>query len=275
MQLDRVEELPAAIDALRPLRLNGTIASSPSLGNVIRSLATRGPRSTYYQGTGPMPPSDLEAARKAAGVGHWNFAIRLFGDPRVNAINAEAVKRAFQGAVSAEFTETRWNKGDSLENSGFPMPSLGALSVVDWLGGAGGHLTFSPVSAFRGDEAWKQYRTLRQMFEDAGFDYYGGFTAGARYLNHITMILFDRANGEMTQRARELFSRLIEVGAKNGWGEYRTHTLWYDEVARAYSFNNAALRRWNERVKDAVDPKGIIAPGKMGIWPARYRDGAE
>jgi hypothetical protein len=47
--------------------------------------------------------------------------------------------------------------------------------------------------------------------------------------------------------------------------------LWYDEVARSYDYNGGAMRRWNETVKDAVDPKGIIAPGKMGIWPKAYR----
>ena len=77
-------------------------------------------------------------------------------------------------------------------------------------------------------------------------------------------------NGQ--RQANALFTRLVEVGAQNGWGEYRTHTLFYDEVARSYDYNNGAMLRWNERVKDAIDPQGIIAPGKMGIWPRRYRE---
>jgi len=273
MALPNVEDLPAAIDALRPLKLDGTVAANPSFGNVIRGLASRGPRSQYYDGEGPMPPDVLERARKEAGIGHWNFSVRLFGDPRVNAINAERVRSAFAGKVPVEFTESQWNRGNPLRGSGSPTPSLGALGVVDWLGGAGAHLTFSPVSAFSGAEAWKQYTTVRGMFEDAGFDYYGGFTAGQRYLNHITMIILDRNDEGMRERANTLFSNLIRVAAENGWGEYRTHTLWYDEVAQTYGYNDGALRRWNEAVKDAVDPKGIIAPGKMGIWPRVDREG--
>jgi 4-cresol dehydrogenase (hydroxylating) len=271
MALEKAEELPAAIDALRPLKLDGTVQANPSFGNVIRTLATRATRSEYYQGTGPIPADVLEKARIKAGVGHWNFAVRLFGDRKINAINADKVKAAFRGKVSAEFQQSEWNRGEPLRNSGSPMPSLGALGVVDWLGGKGGHLTFSPVSPFSGAEAWKQYTLIRGMFEDAGFDYYGGFTAGQRYLNHITMILFDRSQPDMLERANKLFPQLISTAAKNGWGEYRTHVLWYDEVAGSYDYNHGAMRRWNEAVKDAVDPKGVIAPGKMGIWPKAYR----
>ena len=273
MQLERIEDLPAAVDALRPLKLDGTVQAKPSFGNIIRNLAVRAPRSEYYQGTGPIPAEVLEAARREAGTGHWNFSIRLYGDRRINMVNAERVKEAFAGKLPYEFKVSEWHRGEDLRGSGSPTPSLGALGVVDWLGGPGGHLTFSPVSVFSGAEAWKQYTTIRGMYEDAGFDYYGGFTAGDRYLNHINMIIFNRDDEEMTARANRLFSDLIETAAANGWGEYRTHTLFYDEVARSYGFNDGAMLRWNERVKDAVDPHGIIAPGKMGIWPASYREG--
>jgi hypothetical protein len=29
--------------------------------------------------------------------------------------------------------------------------------------------------------------------------------------------------------------------------------------------------RFNESVKDALDPAGIMAPGRNGIWPKSYR----
>ena len=272
MALERVEDLPPAIDALRPLKLDGTVVANPSFGNVIRGLATRGTRTQFYDGPGAMPADKLDAARKAAGIGHWNFSVRLFGDERINRINAEKVRGAFAPAVPYEFEASEWKRGEALRGSGSPTPTLSALGVVDWRGGSGAHLTFSPVSAFSGAEAWKQYSTLRPMFEKAGFDYYGGFTAGQRYMNHITMILFDRADPEMAGRANALFDELIAVAAKNGWGEYRTHTLWYDDIAATYSYNDNALLKWNEKVKDAVDPGGIIAPGKMGIWPRADRE---
>jgi hypothetical protein len=44
-----------------------------------------------------------------------------------------------------------------------------------------------------------------------------------------------------------------------------------DQVASLYDFNNHAYRRFVETIKDAVDPNGILSPGKQGIWPKRFR----
>jgi 4-cresol dehydrogenase (hydroxylating) len=44
-----------------------------------------------------------------------------------------------------------------------------------------------------------------------------------------------------------------------------------DKVAEMYSFNDHAMRRFHETLKDAVDPNGILSPGKSGIWPRRLR----
>jgi (+)-pinoresinol hydroxylase len=67
------------------------------------------------------------------------------------------------------------------------------------------------------------------------------------------------------------FRELVKVGADHGWGEYRSSPIFYDQVMSTYSFNNHALLRFNEMLKDAVDPKGILSPGRFGIWPKHLR----
>ena len=65
-------------------------------------------------------------------------------------------------------------------------------------------------------------------------------------------------------------------------------TLCIDLNADSYDFNNHAYQRFVEKLKvsilsdlvfliltteqDAVDPNGILSPGKQGMWPERYRE---
>lgn len=45
-----------------------------------------------------------------------------------------------------------------------------------------------------------------------------------------------------------------------------------DQIASVYNWNGNTLLKFNENLKDALDPNGIIAPGKSGIWPKRLRN---
>ena len=76
-----------------------------------------------------------------------------------------------------------------------------------------------------------------------------------------------------TSATAEAFRKLVKVSAEHGWGEYRTPVIYQDDVMNVYSFNNHALRRFHETVKDAVDPNGILAAGRYGIWPKHLRKG--
>lgn len=44
-----------------------------------------------------------------------------------------------------------------------------------------------------------------------------------------------------------------------------------DVVSAAYDWNDGALNKMNERIKDALDPNSILMPGRSGIWGANYR----
>jgi 4-cresol dehydrogenase (hydroxylating) len=108
------------------------------------------------------------------------------------------------------------------------------------------------ISALSAPLNWYQF----SFFFSAGFSSGGG-------------------NPESTPESRardaEILKTLIAKSGEHGWAEYRAAPYFQDAVANEYSFNNYALRRFNEALKDAVDPNGILAPGRGGIWPAPFR----
>ena len=78
----------------------------------------------------------------------------------------------------------------------------------------------------------------------------------------------DPAANDVTIR---LFKQLNVEFAKQGWGEIRAHPALMESVQNSYGWNNHAMRRVNEKLKDSLDPMGVMAPGKNGIYPRRMR----
>lgn len=64
---------------------------------------------------------------------------------------------------------------------------------------------------------------------------------------------------------------MCERAAAWGWSEYRAHPALVDKVAANFRFNDYALPRLYSRLKDVLDPAGVLSPGNHGIWPSALR----
>jgi 4-cresol dehydrogenase (hydroxylating) flavoprotein subunit len=111
----------------------------------------------------------------------------------------------------------------------------------------------------------------RRRFTEFGIDYSGTFYHAGRTVANVNLMLYNRDEADLTRRTRALFSALVNDSAEMGYAEYRTHLSYMDDVARTFDYNEHALQRLNDRLKDALDPHGILAPGKSGIWGQRQR----
>ena len=59
--------------------------------------------------------------------------------------------------------------------------------------------------------------------------------------------------------------------AERGWPIYRIHPVFQQLGMEMFGFGGGALHRLHETLKDAIDPNGIVAPGRYDIWPRRLR----
>jgi 4-cresol dehydrogenase (hydroxylating) len=267
------EDIGWVIDTVAPMKVSGLIDQSIFIPSWLGKLVLLGQRRDFWDQPGPIPERRVQELLRQHRFGYWTCSIRLYGEESVTAAKAAIIKREFARHSRIPFQEVVWRKGEpkpSLDPT-FGVPTAAPLQMANWVGGRGAHMGFSPVVPPTSEHVLGQLRRSRARIEAHGFDFYASFTVGGRFANNINMLLYDRDNADEVRRVRALFDDLVKDAAAAGYGEYRTHLGWMDQVARTFNFNDHALLRFNQRIKDALDPNGILAPGKQGVWPAAYR----
>ena len=269
IKLPRPEDIAAWSDAVTPLRIARVLDGNVSVTSYQAAATTRTQRNEWYTGKDSLPDSVIARIMAAYDVGWWNGTLRLSGYPEVNEAKLKLVEKAFASVPQADLHVSRWHKGDP--GSGSPVPSVAALQIINWYGGRGGHLGFSPIMPPTGKLVLEQFQRTRRRFIEFGIDYSGTFYHSGRAVANVNLMLYNRDDADLTRRTRALFSALVKDAAAAGYAEYRTHLSYMDEVAATFDYNHHALRKLDATIKDTLDPNGILAPGKSGIWPRRYR----
>lgn len=271
-QAPDADDIGWIVDVLAPLRLGGVFDHKVGVRCYMGSATTTSQRSEWYQDPGALPESVVRRIIAKYDVGWWNFDLQVHGAPELNEARAQIIRNAFARYGKLRVTESRWRRGDPPgRRGGAPAPSVFPLQIVNWHGGRGGHIGFSPVMPANGARVLRQFHRTKARHDEFGVDYSGTFYVDERCVTNVNLMLFNRDDAQMTERVQRLFDALVRDAAAEGYAEYRTHLSYMDAVARTFDFNDHALLKLNERIKDALDPNGILAPGKQGVWPRAYR----
>ena len=271
LQLPEAEDIERGIALFQPLRLRGIIDHDAAWVSYVGIASYVGPRSMFWDGEGLLPDDVGADIRRQLGIGWWNAEVNLYGPEEVIAAKARIISAAVADAGIDAAEWTTWRQGDDIMQSKAGIPATRDMMMVNWYGGRGGHLGFSPVMPSDAKLAAQQLARTRQRYAEFGVDYYGAFGVGGRQTVAVNEILYNRDDPDQQRRVHGLFEALIRDTHQAGFGEYRTHIDYMDAVALTFDFNGHAMSQLNEKLKDALDPAGIIAPGKQGIWPARFK----
>lgn len=258
-QFHGYEALDKVVDALRALMLDRTVENLPLLN---RGLEVDGEGNMHLD-----PDGDGWSARFAlygrASLVDAQYAVV---EETLRAIpGVEVLRRTFDSADLAGPANH-----DERVQRGIPDMDLLDPNLLPY-GEATGHLDFSPVGPCRGEDVVRAEQLVRSVYARHGHAYVNGLYLSPRSTLHISTTFYDPRDEAQTRSVFEGYADLVRELAAIGYAPYRTNLQHMDLVAEQFSFGGHAQRRLAETIKDALDPNGILSPGKSGIWPRSLR----
>jgi FAD/FMN-containing dehydrogenase len=223
----------------------------------------------------------LEDYLEEKDLGYWSLDLPFYGPAKVIQAQWEYAKEKFSSIPGVRFRDVDSHRfplsAEDLAKIPNPVP-LGVPSLTTFaIGGprSQGHMWFSPIIPMTGQAILDAGEVFEKAYRELGSPEGAlpGFPVWSFFARAFVIIYFIpiEHDVEKNKKNRAVFRSLVKTAAERGWGEYRTHTAFMSDVMEAYSFNNHALLRLHESIKDTLDPNGILAPGKNGIWPRNMR----
>jgi 4-cresol dehydrogenase (hydroxylating) len=281
----RDEDLDPIVDAMNYLS-NHDVIGGYAIGSPLRaSTANNDIRRPF----GPPEARELLRRRDGGTPAEW---AALSAKTRIPLASASASIRGPQPIVQAKLDYALdYFKRAGVPGMVAPGPDMSAIPRISidfgdlaQHGSNLGHYYFSPVIRRTREDLFGINDTIRNVLIDAGdtemldeFGFYGAMFGLPSPLQEKHMVVLMQFlvydDAQKNARRRELFRSLVKACGQKGWAEYRAPVIFQDDAQAQFSFNDGIHRRFIESLYDAVDPNGILSPGRMGIWPKHSRRG--
>ncbi len=289
-------QLPHFIDALRPLRLNGTIRSAVHIGNSYKVLSSiRQYPWAETEGKTPLSSEVMDYFRKTWDFGAWNGSGGLYGTKKQVAEARRLIKQALQGKVrKLQFIDDRtltlatklakpyqWLTGTNLPEMlklirpvyGLMqgIPTATQLASTYWRKkmevpedphpdrDGCGLMWCAPVLPLDGGHAVIAHRIIRDTVYRRGFEPLISMTLlTERCIGCVVSIVFDRNVAGEDKKAINCCDELYEKLTGAGYYPYRAGIQSMDKIDRG----EGSYRELLQKLKGAIDPNSILAPGR-------------
>ena len=296
------KDLLGAIAPLRTLRLTGILHSVPHIANDLRALASDAPfPRDRLPGHARLTPEVRAALRKEAGIGAWSMSGAFYGTSRQVALHRKLLKKALSGvnaraiflprrrlAAGKRFARVfgdlrpfrgmgkKIRVGSALAGMHSGVPTGAFLRGCYWRHRDGvpadfsddtdlardriGIMWMAPIVPFRREDLARLNTEMDALFERFDFDCHVTLNMiNERALAAVYTIDYDAEDGAEAARAVECYEAGVRRLFELGYPLYRASVRGMGLVApgQADSFWDAV-----DRVKGALDPDGIIAPGR-------------
>jgi 4-cresol dehydrogenase (hydroxylating) len=259
VSLTGYEALGRVVDALRGLLQDRTIENLPLLHR------------------GMQVDDNAEMYLDPSGEG-WAGRFALYG--RASLVDAQyaivsETLRAIPGVAVGRRTFDGTDLGGPANHNERVQRGIPDMDLLDPerlpYGAATGHLDFSPIGPCTGDAVVRVEKLVQSIYARHGRDYVNGLFLTPRSALHISTTFYDPHDERQTREVFAGYTDLVGELAAIGYAPYRTNLQHMDLVSGLFAFGDGAQLRLAEIIKDALDPNGILAPGKSGIWPAGLR----
>lgn len=242
-------------------------------------------------------PGPLAAYGRENRVPFWMLEVKMHGPNSITAAQWEYIKDTFRretpGCWFTDYEPLTFPLSPEVENQlnapprtekvhlGIPSLSRFRMTMRSDMNPnpAVGHLWFAPMVPKTGAEILRAQEFLQVETTRLGvrmpFNYYQmmpiqWFPRVGIYLAGWNVTL----DPEENERTREQYVELTRTCAAQGWSEYRAPApLHRDIIGLANAYNDSAMMKLRDRLKDALDPNGIISAGRYGVWPEHLREG--
>lgn len=293
------------IDDLRKLVFSGALRSRPHLANdfAMMCIFSQYPHDML---AGARNLSDEAAAawRKQYGVARWTFGCGLYGSPEEIKFQKRSLKRVLGGYGLVRFVGlsvledwrgkmfrllarlgNKWlGKADSFYEAMIPAINLfrgiptdhfvrqayfkshqeKPATDIDPARDQCGFVWIGPVVPFTSVHVLKALALARPVFARHEFDFFVEvIVESARSVIVLAGVFYERNDKAEAERARAWYQEMHDVFLQNGYPTYRATSM---SMTTSLDLNPVA-KATLAKLKQALDPQNLIAPGRYGTPP--------